>query len=182
MSTSVRMASSAPSTPSTPSNLPPVGWVSRCEPMAMGARSLALARPGGEHVAHLVDLDRAAQLLAFGLEPVAHLLVLVRHGEALDAALGRAAELRGLHQRVPQALRIDGEIGLRCHDGLRRLTCAACGWRDAARAAPDRQAPAGRPPCCTGASRDRAAAAGSRRRAACAPRASAPAWRRRDCP
>ncbi len=28
----VRTSSSAPSTPSTPSYLPPVGWVSRCEP------------------------------------------------------------------------------------------------------------------------------------------------------
>ncbi len=38
-SCSVRMASSAASTPSTPSNLPPVGWVSRCEPMAIGGRA-----------------------------------------------------------------------------------------------------------------------------------------------
>ena len=35
----VRSASSAPSTPSTPSNLPPVGWVSRCEPIAIGGSS-----------------------------------------------------------------------------------------------------------------------------------------------
>src|SRR5438552_920944 len=40
----VRIASSAPSTPSTPSNLPPVGWVSRCEPMAIGTSELL--RPG----------------------------------------------------------------------------------------------------------------------------------------
>src|SRR5690242_1407531 len=38
----LRIASSAPRTPSTPSNFPPVGWVSRCEPMAMGVSLLFL--------------------------------------------------------------------------------------------------------------------------------------------
>src|SRR6476469_582909 len=38
----LRIASSAPSTPSTPSNFPPVGWVSRCEPMAIGESLLFL--------------------------------------------------------------------------------------------------------------------------------------------
>src|SRR5262245_56520922 len=38
----LRIASSAPSTPSAPSNFPPVGWVSRCEPMAIGGSSLFL--------------------------------------------------------------------------------------------------------------------------------------------
>ena len=35
-SLSVRTTSSAASVPSTPSNLPPVGWVSRCEPRPTG--------------------------------------------------------------------------------------------------------------------------------------------------
>src|SRR4029079_10502900 len=38
----LRSASRAPRTPSTPSNLPPVGWVSRCEPMAIGTSLLFL--------------------------------------------------------------------------------------------------------------------------------------------
>ena len=80
-----------------------------------GRHILALARARGKHVADLVDLDRAAELFAFRLEPVAHPLVFVRDGEALDAALGCGTEGCGLHQRVPQALRIDGEIGLGRH-------------------------------------------------------------------
>ena len=54
---------------------------------------------------------RAAQRLALRLEPVAHLAVLVGQRQPLDPALGRAAELRRLHELVPQPLRVDGEIG-----------------------------------------------------------------------
>ena len=64
-----------------------------------------------EHVADLVDRDRAAKRLALRLEPVAHLPIEVGQGEPADAALGRAADLRCFHQRVPQPLRVDGEIG-----------------------------------------------------------------------
>src|SRR3954463_2600919 len=39
----VRTTSSAASVPSTPSNLPPVGWVSRCEPKPTGG--LVMSRP-----------------------------------------------------------------------------------------------------------------------------------------
>src|SRR5690348_8749156 len=44
LSWSVRSASSAARTPSGPSNLPPVGWVSRCEPTAIGGRPEFLPR------------------------------------------------------------------------------------------------------------------------------------------
>ena len=37
---------SAPSTPSTPSNFPPVGWVSRCEPIITGGKAVLGARGG----------------------------------------------------------------------------------------------------------------------------------------
>ena len=52
------------------------------------------ARTAREHVADLVDRDRAAERLALRLEPVAHALVLVGQGQAPDAALRRRAELR----------------------------------------------------------------------------------------
>ena len=49
-SLSVRTTSSAASVPSTPSNLPPVGWVSRCEPSPTGGFDMSrpLRRPNIE--------------------------------------------------------------------------------------------------------------------------------------
>jgi hypothetical protein len=46
-SLSVRITSSAPSVPRMPSYLPPVGWVSRCEPMPTGGFDMSrpLRRP-----------------------------------------------------------------------------------------------------------------------------------------
>jgi len=64
----------------------------------------------GEHVAHLVDLERAALLLAPGAEQLAALLVEVGEGEALAPALRRGPDLGHLHQRVPKALTIDSHI------------------------------------------------------------------------
>ena len=63
-----------------------------------------------EHVAHLVDLERTAGLLAPRAEQFASLLVDVSEGEALAAALRRAADLRHFHQRVPQPLSIDADV------------------------------------------------------------------------
>ncbi len=68
------------------------------------------ARPAHEHVADLIDGDGAAQRLALRLEPIAHLAVEIGQGEPADTAFRRAADLRRLHQRVPQPLWIDGEV------------------------------------------------------------------------
>ena len=76
---------------------------------------LALTRPRRKHVAHAVNLNGAAQGFALRLEPVAHPLVLIGNRQPLDAALHRAAKLRGVHNAVPQALRIDHKIGFRGH-------------------------------------------------------------------
>ena len=103
-------ASSAASTPSTPSNLPPVGWVSRCEPMAIGGSAGFLPWAAREHVAHVVDGHGAAERFALRLEPVAHLLIEIGQSEAADTALCGGADLRGLHGRVPQALGVDLEV------------------------------------------------------------------------
>src|SRR5580704_11619425 len=100
------MASSAPRTPSTPSNLPPVGWVSRCEPMR-SAEDLGFARPAREHGADFVDRYGAAERLALRLEPVAHLPVEIGERQAANAALRRRANLRRVHQRVPKPLTVD---------------------------------------------------------------------------
>ena len=81
-----------------------------------GQDVVALARPRGKHVTDFIDLDRAAQFFTLGLEPVAHALVLVRNRKPLDAALGRAAKLRGMHEGVPQALWIDFKIAAGCHN------------------------------------------------------------------
>ena len=64
------------------------------------------AGAGGEHVADLIDRDRAAERLALRFEPIAHLAVEIGQSEAADAALRRCADPRGLHQRVPKPLRV----------------------------------------------------------------------------
>ena len=83
-----------------------------------GVFGAVLARPAREHVADLVDRDRAAERLALRLEPVAHLAVEIGQREAADAALWGGADLRGLHQVVPQTLGIDLQVlrGHGCHD------------------------------------------------------------------
>ena len=68
------------------------------------------AGAGGEHVAHLVDLDRAALLLAPGAEQFAALFVEIGEGEALAAAFGRGADLGHFHQRVPKSLPVDANV------------------------------------------------------------------------
>ena len=69
-----------------------------------------LAGAGGEHIADRVDFHLAAQGFALRLEPITHLFVFIRDGEPLDAAFGRAAEFGGVHQHIPQALRVDGQV------------------------------------------------------------------------
>jgi hypothetical protein len=69
-----------------------------------------LAGALSEHIADLVDCDRAAERLTLRFEPIAHLAVEVGQREAADAALRRRADLRRLHQRIPKSLCIDFEV------------------------------------------------------------------------
>ena len=72
-------------------------------------RVLALAP--SEHRPDIVDRDRAAQRFALRAEPVPHLPVLLAQRQPPDPAPGRAADFGCVHQRVPEALRIDLQIG-----------------------------------------------------------------------
>ena len=65
------------------------------------------AGAAGEDIAHGVHTDAAPGRRAPGHEQVAAAPVFVGQGQARDAALGRAADLRHFHQRVPQALAVD---------------------------------------------------------------------------
>src|SRR4051794_20337676 len=71
----------------------------------------ALAGTAREHVATIIDGDRAADRLAGALEPVTDLAVVIGQREPADAAFRRTAEARRFHQAVPQPLRIDRQIG-----------------------------------------------------------------------
>ena len=68
-----------------------------------------------EHVADLVDLDRAAGGLAPFREQVAALAVEIRQRLAVAAALGGGADLGHFHQAVPQAGAVDREIAAMRH-------------------------------------------------------------------
>ena len=70
-----------------------------------------LALAAREHGADLVHRDGAAERLALLAEPVAHAPVLVGQGQPANAAFRRAADLGRVHQRVPEPLRIDLQIG-----------------------------------------------------------------------
>ena len=110
-SLSVRTTSSAASVPSTPSNLPPVGWVSRCEPRPTGGFDMSrpLRRPNIEPSASTcTSRPAASQRVA---EPVAHLLVLGPERQPPHAAFRRGAEFRGFMNGVPQPGGIDLQVG-----------------------------------------------------------------------
>jgi hypothetical protein len=64
----------------------------------------------GEHIAHLIDLDRAARRLAPGAEQFAPLLVEVGERQALATTLGRRADLGHFHERVPQPLSVHANV------------------------------------------------------------------------
>src|SRR5579871_6909668 len=83
-----------------------------------GWKTVVSARTAREHIAHLVDLDDAARRLAPGPEKLAALLVEISQRQALAAALRRAADLRHLHQRVPEARAVDSDIRKVGHRGL----------------------------------------------------------------
>ena len=78
----------------------------RVEMRAHGDRRkvVVLARPPREHVADFVDRNRAAERLASGLEPVAHLPVEIGQREAANAALGRGADTSPSPSAYPKAV------------------------------------------------------------------------------
>src|SRR5689334_12745764 len=92
LSCSVRNASSAARTPSGPSNLPPVGWVSRWEPIAIGGSCgfLPGRRANILPTSSTVTLQPSARLR---LEPIADLPVEIGQREAANAAFCGGADL-----------------------------------------------------------------------------------------
>jgi hypothetical protein len=68
------------------------------------------AGPPGEDVAHGVEGDAAAGRLGPAGEEVAAVPVEIGQRQAADPAFGGGADLRHLHQAVPQPLAVDGEI------------------------------------------------------------------------
>ena len=101
-----------------PSYFPPVGWVSRWLPMAMGGRLLSL--PGRRAkilpISSMVTVQPAASQAAINQR--AHLGVQLGQRQPLDAALGRSADLRGIHDRIPQAGGIDRRLVRRLIGGI----------------------------------------------------------------
>ncbi len=75
---------------------------------------IPLAGPACEHVAAIIDRYGAAQGLAGAAETVSHRRSSSRQRQPMDPALLVGADLRRLHQAVPQPLRVDDEIGDRC--------------------------------------------------------------------
>ena len=65
------------------------------------------ARSPREHVAHLIDGHGAAKRGTLRLKPIADLPIEIGQRETANAAFCGGADLRGLHQRVPQPLGID---------------------------------------------------------------------------
>ena len=78
-----------------------------------------------EHVAHRVQTHGATRLLAPALEQGAAFRILVRQGLAVVAARDTGADLRHLHQAVPQPVRVDLEVLSRCRHRIHSL-CLPC--------------------------------------------------------
>ncbi|CFP00311.1 Uncharacterised protein [Bordetella pertussis] len=74
------------------------------------------AGPAAEDVADLVDGDFQARFAHPAHQQVAALAVQFGQRQAAIAALGRGADFRQLHERVPQALAVDRKCGGSSHD------------------------------------------------------------------
>ena len=74
-----------------------------------GRQAVVAPGPAHEAVADFVDGDAHASLARPARDQVAALFVQVGQGQAADAALGRGADLRQLHQRGPEALAVDAQ-------------------------------------------------------------------------
>ncbi len=75
-----------------------------------GRQAVILPGPTGELVAHGIMRDRATQFLAGAHEPVAHLPVFRRQGQAADATLGGATKPGRFHKVGPQVLSVNENI------------------------------------------------------------------------
>src|ERR1700677_463402 len=83
-----------------------------------GSERIVLAWPTREHVAHLVDGDRATGGLAPFSEQLARLTVEIGQRQALDTALGRGADFRHFHERIPEPCPVDPHIRQVSHQQL----------------------------------------------------------------
>ena len=126
----VRTTSSAASVPSTPSNLPPVGWVSRCEPRPTGGFDMSrpLRKPNIEpSVSTCTSQPRGLARVA---EPVAHLLVLGARASAAARRLLAWRRISRFRESYPTAARNRSAGWMRCWSFSRPKTCwcsmAAC--------------------------------------------------------
>ena len=75
-----------------------------------------LAGAGSEHGAHAVDAHRQARRLAPALEQVAAFSILIRQCAAIIAAGDAGADLRHVHQTVPQTVAVDRQVLTRRHE------------------------------------------------------------------
>ena len=82
-------------------------------PVITGGRSVARSRAAREDVADRVDADRAAGLLRPRDEQVACLPVEIGERETAHAALVGRADLREVHQAVPETRTVDAQTGVR---------------------------------------------------------------------
>src|SRR5262249_55416699 len=81
--------------------------------MAAGHHRREVAAPPGaarEDVAHAIDADAAAGVLAPAHEEVATLAVEIAERQALRAAFRRRPDLGHRHETLPQALFIDAQV------------------------------------------------------------------------
>jgi hypothetical protein len=65
---------------------------------------------GGEDVAHLVDADAATGVFAPFHEQVARLPIEIGQRQPFHTALLGGADLRELHQAVPQPVAVDADV------------------------------------------------------------------------
>jgi hypothetical protein len=77
-----------------------------------GVKRIFLPWPPGKDIAHPIDRNRAAGVLAPGYEEIAPLPVEIGQSEAVASALGCRTDLRHLHDAVPETCLIYLDIAL----------------------------------------------------------------------
>ena len=90
-----------------------------------GGERIVRAGAAREHVAHLVDRDRAAGGLAPFPEQLARLTVEIGQRQALNAALRRGADFRHFHERIPEPSPVDAHIRQVSHQQLQETSANA---------------------------------------------------------
>ncbi len=81
-----------------------------------GERVRVLAGAGGEHGAHAVDAHRQACRFAPALKKAAAFRILIRQRAAIIAAGDTGANLRHIHQTIPQTVAINRQVLTRRHE------------------------------------------------------------------